>query len=135
MRRHRATNHKPAKAQQPARNRSLSALSKGTKIARLARELSEAREQQAATLEVLSMRSQCAGTRSSSDGCDSTVPSGRLQGARQNGSCEASASSMWQTGGRKTRIVTIKYFASWSIQAGYERHCPLLCAEMKHCLA
>ena len=64
MRRRRATSRKPAKAQQkikakrgtaskPARNRRVSALSKDTKIARLARELAEAREQQAATSELL----------------------------------------------------------------------------------
>src|SRR6202045_5478499 len=60
----RATSRKPAKAQQkikakrgaaskPARNRRVSALSKDTEIARLARELAEAREQQIATSEVL----------------------------------------------------------------------------------
>src|SRR6202048_3577064 len=60
----RATSRKPAKAQQkikakrgtaskPARNRRVTALSKDTKIARLARELAEAREQQTATSEVL----------------------------------------------------------------------------------
>jgi signal transduction histidine kinase len=60
----RATSRKPAKAQQkikakrgtaskPARNRHVTALSKDTKIARLARELAEAREQQAATSELL----------------------------------------------------------------------------------
>src|SRR5262249_3718980 len=59
-----ATSRKPAKTQQtikakrgtaskPARNRRLSALSKDTEVARLARELSEAREQQTATAEVL----------------------------------------------------------------------------------
>jgi signal transduction histidine kinase len=64
VRRRRATSRKPAKAQQtikekrgtaskPARNRRLSLLSKDTKIARLARELAEAREQQAATAEIL----------------------------------------------------------------------------------
>ena len=64
MRRRRATSRKPAKAQQKikakrdaapkaARNRRVSALSKDTKIARLARELAEAREQQAATSELL----------------------------------------------------------------------------------
>jgi two-component system, NtrC family, sensor kinase len=64
VRRRRAASHKPAKGQQtikakcgtaskPARNRRLSALSKDTEVARLARELAEAREQQAATAEVL----------------------------------------------------------------------------------
>src|SRR6516225_9325365 len=64
VRRRRATSRKPAKAQQktkakrgtaskPARNRHVTALSKDTKIARLARELAEAREQQAATSELL----------------------------------------------------------------------------------
>jgi signal transduction histidine kinase/putative methionine-R-sulfoxide reductase with GAF domain len=64
VRRRRATSRKPAKAQQKikakrdaapkaARNRRVSALSKDTKIARLARELAEAREQQAATSELL----------------------------------------------------------------------------------
>jgi two-component system, NtrC family, sensor kinase len=62
--RRRATSRKPAKARQtikakrgtaskPARNRRLSLLSKDTKVARLARELAEAREQQAATAEIL----------------------------------------------------------------------------------
>jgi GAF domain len=62
--RRRATSRKPAKAQQmikakrgiaskPARNRRVSALSKDTEVARLARELAEAREQQTATAEVL----------------------------------------------------------------------------------
>src|SRR6202048_2537905 len=64
VRRRRATSRKPAKAQQKnkakhgtasklARNRRVSALSKDTKIARLARELAEAREQQVATSELL----------------------------------------------------------------------------------
>jgi two-component system, NtrC family, sensor kinase len=64
VRRRRATSRKPAKAQQkikakrgtaskPARNRRVTALSKDTKIARLARELAEAREQQATTSELL----------------------------------------------------------------------------------
>ena len=64
MTRRRATSRNPAKAQQkikakrgtaskPARNRRVTALSKDTKIARLARELGEAREQQAATSELL----------------------------------------------------------------------------------
>jgi two-component system, NtrC family, sensor kinase len=64
VRRRRAASRKPAKAQQPikakrdaaskaARNRRVTALSKDTKIARLARELAEAREQQAATSELL----------------------------------------------------------------------------------
>jgi hypothetical protein len=58
--RRRATSRKPAKAQQatkakrgtaskPARDRRASALSKDTEIALLARELTEAREQQTAT--------------------------------------------------------------------------------------
>jgi signal transduction histidine kinase len=64
VKRRRATSRKPAKAQQtikakrgaaskPARSRRLSALSKDTEVARLARELAEAREQQTATAEVL----------------------------------------------------------------------------------
>ncbi len=64
MRRRRATSRKPAKAQQkikakrgaaskPARNRRVSALKKDTEVARVARELAEARQQQAATSEVL----------------------------------------------------------------------------------
>src|SRR6516165_10368853 len=64
VRRRRATSRKPAKAQQktkakrgtaskPARNRHVTALRKDTKIARLARELAEGREQQAATSELL----------------------------------------------------------------------------------
>jgi hypothetical protein len=61
VRRRQASSRKPAKAQQtikakrgtaskPARKRRLSTLSEDTKVARLARELREAREQQAATL-------------------------------------------------------------------------------------
>jgi GAF domain-containing protein len=64
VRQRRAASRKPAKAQQtikakrgtaskPARNRRVSALSKDTEIARLARELAEAREQQTATSEIL----------------------------------------------------------------------------------
>ena len=60
----RRTSRKPAKAQptikakrgaasKPARSRRLFALSKDTELARLARELTEAREQQTATAEVL----------------------------------------------------------------------------------
>jgi two-component system NtrC family sensor kinase len=64
VRRRRATSRKPAKAQQTTkakrgaaskapRHRRRSALSKDTEVGRLARELAEAREQQAATSEVL----------------------------------------------------------------------------------
>jgi len=71
VKRRRATSRNPAKAQQtikpkrgtaskPARNRRASALGKDTEIARLARELAEAREQQAVTSEVLSTISSSA---------------------------------------------------------------------------
>jgi hypothetical protein len=61
VRRRQASSRKPAKAQQtikakrgiaskPARKRRLSTLSEDTKVARLARGLREAREQQVATL-------------------------------------------------------------------------------------
>jgi signal transduction histidine kinase len=64
VRRRRAMSRKPGKAQQtiqakrgtaskPARNRRLSDLSTDTEVARLARELAEAREEQAATSEIL----------------------------------------------------------------------------------
>jgi two-component system NtrC family sensor kinase len=64
VRRRRTASRKPTKAPQtikakrgaaskPARNRRLPALSKDTEVARLARELAEAREQQAATSEIL----------------------------------------------------------------------------------
>ena len=64
MRRRRVTSRKPAKAQQtskakrgavskPARNRRVSALNGDTEVARLARELADAREQQTATAEIL----------------------------------------------------------------------------------
>jgi two-component system NtrC family sensor kinase len=45
-------------ASKPARNRRLSSSSKDTKVARLARELAEAREQQAATSDVLKVISR-----------------------------------------------------------------------------
>ena len=64
MRRRRITSRKPAKARQatnakrgaaskPARNRRVSALNRDTEVARLTREIAEARQQQAATSEVL----------------------------------------------------------------------------------
>ena len=81
------------------------------------------------------MPSQCAGMHDLYNGCDSTVPFDRSQGLQQIGSCEVSASSMWPTGGKKTRTVTVKYSASWWTQAGYEPHCPLRCVEMKRYLA
>jgi signal transduction histidine kinase len=69
VQRRRITSPKPAKARQaikakrgaaskPARNRRVSALSKDTKVARLARDLAEARKQQAATSEVLKIISR-----------------------------------------------------------------------------
>jgi hypothetical protein len=72
VRRHRATSGKPAKAQQtvktkrgtaskPARTRRLP-FSKDTEVARLARELAEAREQQAATSQVLQVISSSSST-------------------------------------------------------------------------
>ena len=48
-----ATKAKRGTASKPARNRRVSALSKDTEVARLARELAEAREQQTATSEIL----------------------------------------------------------------------------------
>jgi hypothetical protein len=139
------------------------------------RELAEAREQQAATLEVLKIISSSPGDLTSvfdaileraTELCEATHGHvWRFDGEqlyavavrgdpqfvgwlRQHSPVRPIAGSaaerivrgerawsMLPTGARKMRTATIKYFGGWSIQAGYARHCRLLCAETKHCLA
>ena len=102
MRRRRATSRKPAKTRQatrakrgaaskPARNRRVSALSKdNTEVARLARQLAEAREQQTATSEILG-----AVARSSTD-VQVVLDAICASAARL---CEAYDSTIWRSDG------------------------------------
>jgi two-component system, NtrC family, sensor kinase len=116
VRRRRATSRKPAKAQQTikakrgttpkhAPNRRLSALSKDTKVARPARELAEAREQQAATLEVLKIIS-------SSPGDLTPVFDGILERAAQL--CEATHGHVWRFDGEQ--LCAVAGVGKWVLQ-------------------
>ena len=77
------------------------------------------------------MPSQYGAIRSLRNGYANIIPSGQSLGVLQNVLYEASASSMWLIGTKKTPTVIIKHFANWSTQAGYEHHCLLRCVEMK----
>jgi GAF domain-containing protein len=106
VRRHRTTGRKPVKAQQTikpkrgvgskvARNRRPSALSKNTEIARLARELAEALEQQQATSEVLRVISSSFGE---------LEPVFRAILANATQLCEANFGNLWLCEGDAFRI-------------------------------
>jgi GAF domain len=110
--RRRTTSRKPAKAQQtsakkkPARNRRHS-VSKDTEVTRLARELREAREQQAATLEVLKIIS-------SSPGDLTPVFDAILERATQL--CEATHGHVWRFDGEQLHAVAVRgdpQFVGW----------------------
>jgi two-component system, NtrC family, sensor kinase len=111
--RRRTTSRKPAKAQQtskakkkPARNRRHS-VSKDTEVTRLARELREAREQQAATLEVLKIIS-------SSPGDLTPVFDAILERATQL--CEATHGHVWRFDGEQLYAVAVRgdpQFVGW----------------------
>ena len=119
MRRHGTVSRKPSKTQhrkptrpkrgtapKPARNRRL-ALSKDTEIARLARELTEAREQQAATLEVLKIIS-------SSPGDLTPVFDAILERATQL--CEATHGQVYRFDGEQLHAVAVRgdpQFVGW----------------------
>ena len=113
MGRRRTTSRKPAKAQQtskakkkPARNRRHS-VSKDTEVTRLARELREAREQQAATLEVLKIIS-------SSPGDLTPVFDAILERATQL--CEATHGHVWRFDGEQLYAVAVRgdpQFVGW----------------------
>ena len=113
MGRRRTTSRKPAKAQQtskakkkPARNRRHS-VRKDTEVTQLARELREAREQQAATLEVLKIIS-------SSPGDLTPVFDAILERATQL--CEATHGHVWRFDGEQLYAVAVRgdpQFVGW----------------------
>ena len=77
------------------------------------------------------MPSQYGAIRSLRNGYANIILSGQSLGVLQNVLYEASGSSMWLIGTKKTPTVIIRHFANWSTRVGYAHHCLLHYAEMK----
>jgi GAF domain-containing protein len=126
VRRRRDTRRKPAKAQQtikakrgtakakrgtaskPARNQHLSASSKDTEVARLARELAEAREQQAASSEVLRVISSSA---------TDVQRVFEMIGERAENLCDAEISVVSMVDGELIRLVSVNGMTEEGVEA------------------